>query len=84
MSGPYHTLTRKFGGYLSDVKTWYDPGHDSRSGPPAPPNQNDALNSAQAESDALRARRGVLANMFAGAQTGGSSTPVVGKTQLGQ
>jgi hypothetical protein len=50
--------------------------------PPTPgvPNQNDALNAAQSETDAMRQRRGLLANIYAG---NSSSAPVTGKTQLG-
>ncbi len=52
-------------------------------GPPGPPNPNDAANAAQAQADQMRMRRGVLANIYAGAQTGQAAQPVVGKTQLG-
>ena len=79
MSGVYHTLTRTFGQELGHIKTWYDPSHNPPP-PPGVPNQNDALNAAQAQTDALRNRRGVLANIFAGAS---NSQPVSGKTQLG-
>ena len=50
--------------------------------PPVPgvPNQNDALNAAQAQTDAMRMRRGMLANIYAGGQ---ANQPVTGKTQLG-
>lgn len=50
--------------------------------PPVPgvPTQNDAANSAQATTDAMRMRRGMLANIYAGAS---STQPVTGKTQLG-
>lgn len=52
-------------------------------GPPAPPpvpNPNDAANAAQEQTDQLRMRRGLLANIFAGAT---NTPPVTGKTQLG-
>jgi hypothetical protein len=52
-------------------------------GPPAPPgvpNPNDASNAAQSETDALRMRRGLLGNIYAGAQ---NQQPVSGKTLLG-
>lgn len=50
--------------------------------PPAPgvPNPNDAQNAAQAQTDAMRSRRGVYANVYGGAT---NSTPVTGKTTLG-
>jgi hypothetical protein len=48
--------------------------------PPGVPNPNDAANAAQQTTDAMRMRRGMLANIYAGA---GTSAPVVGKTVLG-
>ncbi|HUP06813.1 MAG TPA: hypothetical protein VMU47_06670 [Caldimonas sp.] len=48
--------------------------------PPAPPNPNDAANAARAQSDEMRLRRGMLANIYAGST---NQTPAVGKTQLG-
>src|SRR5689334_4985585 len=48
--------------------------------PPGVPNPNDAMNAAQAQTDALRQRRGILANIYAGAS---STQPVSGKTTLG-
>jgi hypothetical protein len=50
--------------------------------PPMPgvPNQNDAANAAQATTDAMRLRRGLLSNIYAGSQAG---QPVTGKTLLG-
>lgn len=48
--------------------------------PPGIPNPNDAANAAQQQTDALRARRGLLANIYAGSS---QQQPVVGKTQLG-
>jgi hypothetical protein len=48
--------------------------------PPPTPNPNTAMNQAQSDADAMRARRGVLANIYAGAS---STAPVSGKTQLG-
>lgn len=48
--------------------------------PPGVPNPNDAANAAQSQTDAMRMRRGMLANIYAG---GSSSAPVVGKTVLG-
>lgn len=52
----------------------------NKPGPPGPPNPNDAANAARETTDALRMRRGLLANIYAG--TGGG-TPAVGRTQLG-
>jgi hypothetical protein len=48
--------------------------------PPGVPNPNDALQAAQATTDQMRQRRGLLANIYAG---GGGGQPVSGKTQLG-
>ena len=50
--------------------------------PPTPgvPNANDAANAAQATTDQMRARRGMLANIYAGAS---STAPVSGKSALG-
>jgi hypothetical protein len=48
--------------------------------PPGVPNPNDAANAAQATTDAMRMRRGLLSNIYAGA---GGPQPVTGKTQLG-
>lgn len=54
----------------------------AKTPPPTPgvPNPNDAANAAQNQTDAMRLRRGLMANIYAGA---GSQQPVVGKTQLG-
>jgi hypothetical protein len=49
--------------------------------PPQTPNPNNALNAAQEQSDALRQRRGLLANIYAGGQ---NQQPVSGATQLGR
>lgn len=50
--------------------------------PPTPgvPNPNDAANAAQNLTDQMRMRRGLMANIYAGA---GGAPPVSGKTQLG-
>jgi hypothetical protein len=48
--------------------------------PPGPPNPNDAANAAQSLTDQMRQRRGMLANIYAGANT---SQPVTGKQTLG-
>lgn len=50
--------------------------------PPTPgaPNPNDAANAAQNLTDQMRMRRGLMANIYAGA---GGAAPVSGKTQLG-
>jgi hypothetical protein len=47
---------------------------------PGPPNANDAANAAQQLTDQMRARRGMLANIYAGAQP---QQPQTGKTTLG-
>lgn len=54
-----------------------------KSPPPTPgiPNPNDAANAAQAQTDAMRMRRGMLANIYAGGQ---NTAPVSGTTQLGR
>lgn len=49
--------------------------------PPGPPNPNDAANAAQATTDAMRQRRGMMANLYAGSNQ--NSAPVTGKTMLG-
>jgi hypothetical protein len=51
--------------------------------PPQVPNPNDAANAAQSQTDAMRMRRGLLANIYAGAGGPGAGSPVSGKTQLG-
>lgn len=50
--------------------------------PPAPgvPNPNDAANASQSLTDQMRMRRGLMANIYAGA---GNQQPVSGKSQLG-
>jgi hypothetical protein len=48
--------------------------------PPGVPNPNDAANAAQTTTDQMRQRRGLLANIYAGAQ---NQTPVTGKVSLG-
>lgn len=80
VAGVADPLSRVDGGKL-------DVGYDlfGPKKPPAPPqvpNPNDAANAAQAQTDAMRMRRGVLANIYAGGMAGGGA-PVTGKTQLG-
>jgi hypothetical protein len=48
--------------------------------PPGVPNPNDAANAAQSQTDAMRMRRGLMANIYAGAS---NAQPVSGKTALG-
>jgi hypothetical protein len=79
MSGLYHTFTRSAANPVNVAENLFG-GPRNPARPPSVPNQNDALNAAQAQTDALRARRGVLSNIFAGAQ---NSQPAVGRTQLG-
>lgn len=81
IAGVVDPASRLFGGKA-------DIGYDllAPKKPPAPPgspNPNDAANAAQATTDALRQRRGVLANIYAGGSPGTSAAPVTGKTQLG-
>jgi hypothetical protein len=81
VAGVADPLSRVDGGKL-------DVGYDlfKPKTPPAPPqvpNPNDAANAAQSLTDSMRMRRGLLANIYAGGQTGAASAPVTGKTQLG-
>ena len=48
--------------------------------PPGVPNPDAAANAAQSQTDAMRMRRGFLANVYAGSQ---NQAPVVGKSSLG-
>lgn len=78
VAGVVDPASRLFGGKA-------DLGYDllAPKAPPAPPgtpNPNDAANAAQQTTDAMRMRRGMLANIYGGA---GSGAPVTGKTQLG-
>jgi hypothetical protein len=87
-----------FSNHFKQATSWIDPagaflGRETgiadmmvKKAPPQPPgvpNQNDALNAAQSQTDAMRARRGMLANIYAGSQQGAGSAPISGKTQLG-
>ncbi len=56
-----------------------------KSPPPTPgvPDPNQAANNAQNLTDQMRMRRGLMSNLYAGAQTGPGSAPVTGKTALG-
>jgi hypothetical protein len=78
--------TRAFGTTLGDmashIKTWYDPSHSHPPAAPPVPNANNAANAAQQQTDQLRQRRGLLANIYAGGQQN-AAPPAVGKTQLG-
>lgn len=80
---------------LHSAAKWIDPitravpgadlGYDAfkpKTPPPTPqvPNVNDAANAAQSQTDAMRQRRGLLANIYAGAS---NTAPVSGKTALG-
>lgn len=71
-------LSRADGGKL-------DLGYDlfkPKTPPPTPgvPNPNDAANAAQSQTDQMRMRRGLMANIYAGAS---GAAPVTGKQQLG-
>jgi hypothetical protein len=70
-------INRAASGWVADAFTKKPPT------PPQVPNPNDAANAAQAQTDAMRMRRGVLANIYAGGMAGGGGAPVTGKTQLG-
>jgi hypothetical protein len=73
--------SRLFGGKADLAWDLFKP----KAPPPTPgvPNPNDAMNAAQSQTDAMRMRRGLLANIYAGGMTGSNSAPVSGKTQLG-
>lgn len=57
-------------------------GLGPKNPPPTPgvPNPNDAANAAQAQTDAMRMRRGMLSTIYAGNTT---QQPVSGKQTLG-
>lgn len=71
-------LGKKFGDQTDLAYQAFKP----KTPPPTPgvPNPNDAANAAQSQMDAMRQRRGLMANIFAGAS---STAPVSGKQQLG-
>jgi hypothetical protein len=82
--------------FLHNVAKWADPASRLDGGkadlawdvlkpktpppPPGVPNPNDAANAAQSQTDAMRMRRGMLSNIYAGSQ---NQAPVVGKSALG-
>lgn len=71
------------GGFFTQTKAQKDRAAAELAAAPKAPNQDTASNAAQQQSDILRRRRGMLANIFGGGQAG-SSTPTVGtKTLLG-
>jgi hypothetical protein len=79
----HHDPLIKFGGTHGDpvTKSINQFGVPDKSPPPpGVPNPNDAANAAQSTTDAMRMRRGLLANIYAGGQ---QQQPVTGKTQLG-
>ncbi len=51
--------------------------------PPPTVDPNAALNASQTTADQLRARRGVLSTIFAGASNSSNGASVTGRTQLG-
>lgn len=62
-----------------------DLGNDllkAKSPPPPPgvPNPNDAMNAAQSQTDAMRMRRGLMSNIYAG---NSGPAPAAGKVTLG-
>jgi hypothetical protein len=72
-------------GWIDPMSRVIDPAYSAfKPKTPAPtpgvPNQNDAANNSQALTDQMRMRRGLMANIYAGA---GNQAPVSGKTQLG-
>jgi hypothetical protein len=87
-----------FSNHFKQATSWFDPagaafGRETgiadwfvKKPPPTPPqvpNPNDASNAAQSQTDAMRMRRGLMANIYAGSLQGASSAPVTGKTTLG-
>jgi hypothetical protein len=70
--GKIDPLTKKL---VDAVKPTNPPGL------PPIPNPSDAANASLQQTDLMRQRRGLLANIFAGSQAG---QPVTGKTALGQ
>lgn len=73
---------------ITKIAPGTDIGYDlfkPKTPPPSPgvPNPNVAANAAQNLTDQMRMRRGLMANIFAGNQTGAASQPVSGKTALG-
>lgn len=75
--GAAKVVTRGHGGALSELLGNTSPKVPA---PPGVPNPNDAANAARAQTDALRMRRGMLANIYAGSL---NQAPTVGRTQLG-
>lgn len=73
-------IAKPFDRELGHIKTWYNPSNTNPAPAPAPPNPNDAQNAARVTSDQMRARRGLLANVYAGAS---NTQPTTGKVQLG-
>lgn len=72
-------------GFIDPASRVIDPAYSllkPKTPPPAPgvPNPNDAANASQALTDQMRMRRGLMANIYAGA---GNQQPVTGKSQLG-
>lgn len=72
-------------GFVDPMSRKIDPAYDllkPKTPPAAPgvPNPNDAANAAQSQTDAMRMRRGLMSNIYAGAS---NTAPVSGKTQLG-
>jgi len=74
--------------HTDPVAAKFDVGYDllKPKTPPAPPgvvNPNDAMNAAQGQTDAMRMRRGMLSNIYAGGNAASSAAPVTGKVTLG-
>jgi len=79
------TGIHKFASKIDPVTRNFDPAYSlfKTKTPPAPPgvpNPNDAANAAQATTDQMRMRRGLMSNIYAGAQ---NQQPSVGKVALG-
>ncbi len=73
-------------GFVDPMSRVIDPAYSllkPKTPPPAPGvvNPNDALNASQSQTDAMRMRRGMLSNIYAGGQAG--PAPVTGKVTLG-
>lgn len=79
IAGVVDPLSRVDGGKLDLGYDLFKPKDPPAT--PGVPNPNDAANAAQATTDSMRARRGMMANLYAG--TNQNTAPVTGKTSLG-
>ena len=76
-----HKIVDPFGGFVGQTDLAWDALKPKTPAPaPAVPDVNDAASAAQQQTDAMRARRGMLANIYAGNL---NQSPTVGSNQLG-